>query len=98
VATRLGRRARAGGAPSARGRGLAAALLAECERLAREVGAAEFAIHTLEFMTAAVSPYQSRGYQRAPEFDVDLGSHYAVLGGPRIRALAYRRNVQEKAA
>jgi len=73
-------------------------LLAECERLTREVGADEFAFHTLELMTAAVSLYERLGYQRAPEFDADLGRHYGILGGPRIRALAYRRNLHASVA
>ena len=84
--------------PAARGRGLATALLAECERLARELGADEFAFHTLEVMTAAVSLYERLGYQRAPELDADLGRHYGIIGGPRTRALAYRRNLHARAA
>ena len=84
--------------PSARGRGLATALLAECERLSREVGAAQFAFHTLEVMAAAVALYERLGYERAPRFDADLGRHYGVRGGPRILALAYRRDLQASAA
>jgi predicted N-acetyltransferase YhbS len=69
--------------PEARGSGVATAMLGEVERLSREAGASVFAFHTARFMTAAIQLYERLGYQRAPEFDIDLGSHYRrQLGMP----------------
>ena len=52
--------------PAARGHGVARALLAACERLARESGAPVFAFHTASFMTGAIALYERLGYRRAP--------------------------------
>jgi GNAT superfamily N-acetyltransferase len=79
--------------PAARGHGVAKALLAECERRAREVGAPVFAFHTASFMAAAVSLYEHLGYHRAPEYDVDLAEAYGVQGLAPIPVLAYRRDL-----
>ncbi len=79
--------------PAARGRGVAQALIAECERLAREVGAPVFAFHTAAFMSHAVRLYDHLGYQRAPEYDVDLAAHYGIHGLAPIPLLAYRRDL-----
>ena len=58
--------------PAARGHGVARALLAACERLARDCGAPVFAFHTASFMTDAIALYDRLGFCRAPEFDVDM--------------------------
>jgi GNAT superfamily N-acetyltransferase len=79
--------------PTGRGHGLARALLAECERRARTVGAPVFAFHTAGFMTRAVRLYDRLGYRRAPEFDVDMGAHYSVKSAERFLAIAYRRDL-----
>jgi predicted N-acetyltransferase YhbS len=46
--------------PEARRHGIAQALLAACEQLARESGACVFAFHTASFMPAAVALYAQR--------------------------------------
>lgn len=76
--------------PAVRGRGVARALLADCERRAREVGAPVFAFHTASFMAAAVELYEHLGYRRTPEYDVDLARHYGINGLAPIPVLAYR--------
>ena len=55
--------------PDARGHGVARALLAASERLARQAGAPVFAFHTASFMTGAIALYERLGYRRAPAFD-----------------------------
>jgi GNAT superfamily N-acetyltransferase len=94
--------------PAARGLGLARVLLVECERRAREAGAPVFAFHTGSFMTGAQQLYDQLGYQRIPEFDVDIGAHYAATGVPSIcfgssdadrhLGLAYGRELTDSAA
>jgi GNAT superfamily N-acetyltransferase len=75
--------------PDARGHGVARALLAASERLARESGAPVFAFHTASFMTDAIALYDRLGFRRAPEFDFDMAAHYGGTGAAPITALAY---------
>jgi GNAT superfamily N-acetyltransferase len=79
--------------PDARGHGVARALLAACERLARDAGAPVFAFHTASFMTDAIALYERLGYRRAPEFDFDMAARYSRFGSPPITALAYLRQL-----
>jgi|SRR6478752_5539629 ribosomal protein S18 acetylase RimI-like enzyme len=81
--------------PAARRDGVARALLAACERLARENQTPVFAFHTASVMTGAITLYERLGYCRAPEFDQDLATHFAVAPGRRVLALAYRRDLAE---
>jgi GNAT superfamily N-acetyltransferase len=77
----------------ARHHGVARALIAECERLARTVGAPAFAFHTTPFMTRAVSLYDGLGYRRAPEYDLDLGRIFGLSTDDPPRAIAYRKDL-----
>ena len=79
--------------PDARGHGVARALLAANERLARESGAPVFAFHTASFMTDAIALYDRLGFRRAPEFDFDMAAHYGGTGAAPITALAYLRQL-----
>jgi GNAT superfamily N-acetyltransferase len=79
--------------PDARGHGVARALIAAFERLARESGAPVFAFHTASFMTDAIALYDRLGFRRAPEFDLDLAAHYGGFGAAPITALAYLRQL-----
>jgi ribosomal protein S18 acetylase RimI-like enzyme len=72
---------------------VARALLAACERLAREAGAPVFAFHTASFMTDAIALYERLGYRRAPEFDFDMAARYSRFGAAPITALAYLRRL-----
>jgi len=79
--------------PAARGHGVARALLATAERLAREAGAPVFAFHTSSFMTGAISLYERLGYLRAPEFDYNLAARYSRFGAKPIMSFAYLRHL-----
>jgi predicted N-acetyltransferase YhbS len=79
--------------PAARGSGVAHALIAACEQLAGATGAPVFAFHTAAFMSAAVRIYDQLGYERAPEYDLDLAAHYGVHGLAPIPVIAYRRDL-----
>ena len=79
--------------PAARGLGVARALLASCERLAREAGAPVFGFHTASFMTGAIALYERLGYRRAPEFDVDMAARYGGFGATPIMSIAYIRHL-----
>jgi GNAT superfamily N-acetyltransferase len=78
---------------NARGNGLARALLAACEGLARGIGAPIFAFHTTAFMTKAISLYEGLGYRRAPEYDLGLDTYFGIADAAAIRAIAYRRDL-----
>jgi ribosomal protein S18 acetylase RimI-like enzyme len=77
--------------PAARGYGVARALLATAERLARESGAPVFAFHTASFMTGAIALYERLGYHRAPEFDFDMAARFGQSGAAPVTSIAYLR-------
>ena len=79
--------------PAARGHGVARALLATCERLAREAGAPVFAFHTASFMADAIALYERLGYRRAPEFDFNLAARFSRFGAAPVMAFAYLRHL-----
>jgi ribosomal protein S18 acetylase RimI-like enzyme len=53
-----------GVAPHARGRHVATALMAACERLALEAGCSRMTLHTTHRMSAARAMYEALGYER----------------------------------
>ncbi len=55
--------------PGARGQGVGHALVDECVRRARRMGAAELGLHSSESLRAAIRMYQRMGFERAPEHD-----------------------------
>lgn len=55
--------------PAARGRGIGAALMNECEQRARSSGATTLGLHTMDIMQAALRLYERRGFIRTPELD-----------------------------
>jgi GNAT superfamily N-acetyltransferase len=67
-------------APSARGRGIGAALMAACARRARRAGVSELGLHTTDFMAAARRLYDRLGYVRAPETDFAPAPGFGVKG------------------
>jgi GNAT superfamily N-acetyltransferase len=77
--------------PDARGHGVARAMIATIERLARQAGAPVFAFHTASFMTDAIALYERLGYQRVPEFDFDMAARYSRFGAAPITSLAHLR-------
>jgi GNAT superfamily N-acetyltransferase len=81
--------------PAARGHGVTRALLAECERRARDSGARVFAFHTAAFRIEAMALYEGLGYCRAPHFDLDITTYYGHPAARPIMAIAYSRNLQD---
>lgn len=66
--------------PSARGRGIARALMDECLRRARASGATEIGLHTSRSMQAAIRMYEGMGFERAPENDFQPAGTERVVG------------------
>jgi GNAT superfamily N-acetyltransferase len=56
-------------APPFRGRGLARAILAELERIAREHGCRRIQLDTSDYLTGAVALYRSAGYHEVPPYN-----------------------------
>lgn len=56
-------------APSARGMGVGKALVEECVRRARAMGAEVLGLHTSRSMQVAIGMYERMGFVRAPEHD-----------------------------
>lgn len=56
-------------APSARGLGVGRALVEECVRRARAMGAPVLGLHTSRSMEAAIGMYERMGFVRAPAHD-----------------------------
>jgi ribosomal protein S18 acetylase RimI-like enzyme len=56
-------------APAARGHGVGKALVEECVRRARAMGATELGLHTSHSMEIAMGMYERMGFVRAPEHD-----------------------------
>lgn len=77
--------------PSARHHGLARALMARCEELARAAGSPVFAFHTAPFMTSAITLYEGLGYHRAPEYDRDVSQLFGASGDDEIRILGFAK-------
>jgi predicted N-acetyltransferase YhbS len=55
--------------PEARGTGVGQALVEECVRRARRMGATELGLHTSRSMAAAMRMYRRMGFVRAPDHD-----------------------------
>jgi GNAT superfamily N-acetyltransferase len=56
-------------APEARGQGIGTALMKECIRRARLLGAVCLNLHTTDMMQVAMRMYERMGFVRAPELD-----------------------------
>jgi GNAT superfamily N-acetyltransferase len=67
-------------APSARGQGVAHALMQECVRRAREAKADALTLHTMSAMRAALRLYTRMGFQPAPELDFQPAPGFTVNG------------------
>ena len=69
-------------APAMRGRGIGQALVDECVRRARRMGAAELGLHTSASLRAAIRMYERMGFVRTP------GQDFLPEGGERV--MGYR--------
>lgn len=67
-------------APSARGQGVAHALMQECVRRAREAKADALTLHTMAAMQAALRLYTRMGFHPAPELDFQPAPGFTVNG------------------
>ena len=72
-------------APEARGQGIGTALMKECIRRARRLGAGCLNLHTTDMMQVAMRMYERMGFVRAPELDFHPY--------PNITVKAYRLEV-----
>jgi len=66
--------------PAARGHGVGAALMDECIRRARQIGATALTLHTADIMQAALRLYERLGFQRAAELDFEPLPGAAIKG------------------
>jgi len=66
--------------PTARGRGVGAALLRECVRRARGSGAPAVTLHTSDFMRVGKGMYERMGFVRAPELDFHPAADLTIMG------------------
>ena len=67
-------------APAARGQGIGAALMYECVRRARRLGAAVLTLHTTDMMHVAMRMYEHMGFVHAPELDFHVDKDLTVKG------------------
>ncbi|MFI7675712.1 GNAT family N-acetyltransferase [Actinophytocola sp. NPDC049390] len=71
--------------PSAQGTGAGRALMAYCAT--RTTGA--LALHTMDFMPSAVRLYERLGYERVPEWDIQVGMESGFPAEEQFLAIAY---------
>jgi len=67
-------------APAARGRGVGAALMRECIRRTRAVGAEALSLHTTDLMRVAMAMYERMGFVRARELDFEPAPGIVIQG------------------
>ncbi len=67
-------------APEARGLGIGTALMQECIRRARSLGASCLNLHTTDMMQVAMRMYERMGFVRAPELDFHPDPSITVKG------------------
>jgi GNAT superfamily N-acetyltransferase len=82
--------------PAARGQGVGRALMEACRRRAEAGGAEVLCLHTDPFMTAAVAIYAAMGFRRAPAFDFDATSRFALGGVRPVPVLGYRLDLSRR--
>ena len=82
--------------PAARGRGVGRALVEACRRRAEAGGADVLCLHTDQFMTAALAIYGAMGFRRAPAFDFDATSRFALAGVRPVPVLGYRLDLSRQ--
>jgi ribosomal protein S18 acetylase RimI-like enzyme len=79
--------------PSARGHGIGRALVDACIERACATGLSRIALHTADFMVAAVALYEKAGFRRAPEYDYRAGDYFISDAGDDLKAIAYVRSI-----
>ena len=79
--------------PSAQGHGIGRALVDACIQRAVYAGATSIALHTAEFMVAAIALYERSGFRRAPQYDFRAGDFFVSDSGDDFDAIAYVRAI-----
>lgn len=80
-------------APAARGRGIGAALVAECARRARNADAGALVLHTSEWLPAAIRLYERCGFVRDPARDLRAMDVLDIPAEVDFAVLAYLLDV-----
>jgi ribosomal protein S18 acetylase RimI-like enzyme len=80
--------------PAARGRGLGVTLLDECARRARALGAHAIALHTADWLPAAIRLYERYGFVREPGRDIRAVEVLDIPPDEDFVALAYRLDLE----
>ncbi|MEH7254821.1 GNAT family N-acetyltransferase [Neobacillus niacini] len=70
--------------PSARGKGVAAALISECINRAKEQGHNEIGLHTGDFMKNAMRLYERFGFERLPQYDFEPADDGIIVKAYRL--------------
>lgn len=76
--------------PDGQGRGIGAALVAECVRRARAAGSDAITLHTADWLPAAIRLYERHGFVREPERDLRAVDVIALPAEHDFVGLAYR--------
>lgn len=66
--------------PQARGSGIGRALVAECSRRAKNMGAQKLGLHTSDYMEVATKLYLKLGFVREPSLDFEAAGPHTVKG------------------
>ena len=69
---------------SARGRGIASALISECIQRTKAKGFTAMGLHTADFMEDAIKLYGHLGFERLPQFDFEPADDGIIVKAFRI--------------
>ncbi|MFJ5758822.1 GNAT family N-acetyltransferase [Neobacillus sp. NPDC093182] len=70
--------------PEMRGKGVAAALVAECIQRAKAKGCHAVGLHTGEFMETAMKLYERMGFERLPQHDFEPANDGIIVKAYRL--------------
>ena len=70
--------------PSARGKGIASALISECINRAKEKGHYAIGLHTGDFMKTAMRLYERLGFERLPQYDFEPADDGIIVKAYRL--------------
>lgn len=73
--------------PDIRGKGIGRALVVHCLEVANETGSEQIGLHTASFMTKASALYESMGFQRVPELDLEPMNDGIIVKGYQLNLL-----------
>jgi ribosomal protein S18 acetylase RimI-like enzyme len=79
--------------PNARGQGIGRALVDVCIQRATAAGLSSIALHTADFMVAAVALYEKAGFRRAPQYNFRAGDYFVSDALEDFKAIAYIRSI-----